>query len=113
MLGFVQAPYPGSEAWLLNTVATVGPTTIGFNVMRSFMNYKSGIYSESSCTTSSSNYLGGHAVTVIGYGTSGSTAYWLIRNSWGNTWGESGYFKMARNANNMCGLATYATYPTI
>ena len=78
------------------------------------MRYTRGVYSDPDCKTSSANYLGGHAVTVIGYGTDASQGdYWLVRNSWGTSWGEQGYFKMAMNKNNMCGLATWAVYPVV
>ncbi|KAH7568791.1 hypothetical protein JRO89_XS06G0051400 [Xanthoceras sorbifolium] len=57
-----------------------------------------------------------HAVTAIGYGTNtDGTKYWLIKNSWGTRWGESGYMKIQRDSGakeGLCGLAMLASYPT-
>ena len=39
--------------------------------------------------------------------------YHDFRNSWGASWGENGYFRLARNKNNTCGIASYAIYPTV
>ena len=49
-----------------------------------------------------------HAVTLVGYGVSGSTPYWLVRNSWGKSWGESGYFRVYRGK-GVCGINQYIT----
>ena len=114
VLGYVQSPYPGTESWLKNAVATVGPVTIGFDVVTSFYYYSSGVYYDADCNTASANYQGGHAVVVVGYGTDPLEGdYWIMRNSWGTWWGNQGYFLMARNRGNLCGLATYATYPLV
>uniref|UniRef100_A0A0E0ML92 Uncharacterized protein n=1 Tax=Oryza punctata TaxID=4537 RepID=A0A0E0ML92_ORYPU len=57
-----------------------------------------------------------HGVTVIGYGTaSDGTKYWLVKNSWGTTWGEAGYVRMEKDIDDkrgMCGLAMQPSYPT-
>ncbi|KAK8300259.1 hypothetical protein V6Z11_D05G371600 [Gossypium hirsutum] len=58
-----------------------------------------------------------HAVTVVGYGTSEEGLnYWLVKNSWGETWGEKGYIRIQRDANTpggLCGIAMKASYPVM
>lgn len=51
---------------------------------------------------------------VVGWGTSGTTEYWLLRNSWGKTWGESGYMRVQINAGNgICGVQMFPLYPNV
>ncbi|XP_019168747.1 PREDICTED: zingipain-2-like [Ipomoea nil] len=58
-----------------------------------------------------------HAVAAVGYGITGDgKKYWVIKNSWGTTWGENGYMKIQRDyadKRGLCGLAKAASYPTI
>nr|GMC72399.1 senescence-specific cysteine protease SAG39-like [Ipomoea batatas] len=59
-----------------------------------------------------------HAVTAVGYGATAGDGkkYWVIKNSWGKTWGENGYMRIRRNYKDkkgLCGLAKAAFYPTI
>jgi C1A family cysteine protease len=74
---------------------------------RKMHSYKSGIMNGSGCTTSIT-----HAVNVVGWGKSGSTVYWLIRNSWGSSWGEKGYFRIVAGK-NACGIEQYVYKCTV
>ncbi|KAL3886610.1 hypothetical protein ACJMK2_026594 [Sinanodonta woodiana] len=100
----------GSEADLQMAVATVGPISVGIDASHlSFQLYKSGVYYESACSSVNLD----HGVLVVGYGIDGCDGYWLVKNSWGTSWGMQGYIMMTRNDSNMCGIATQASFPTV
>jgi hypothetical protein len=54
------------------------------------------------------------AVIVVGWGTSGTTEYWTVRNSWGTSWGERGYIRMAITSGaGVCGVQVQPLYPSV
>jgi cathepsin L len=97
-----------SESDLQDKVYSLGPSAVAIDASQtSFQLYKTGIYNEPAC---SSSWLD-HAVTLVGYGSDSGTAFWIVKNSWGTDWGESGYIRMSRNKKNQCGIATNAIIP--
>merc|ERR550532_1723927 len=102
----------GDEAALVDALASVGPIAIAIDASHmSFQFYDSGVYVEKNC--GNGDYDLDHAVLAVGYGSENGADYFLVKNSWGTSWGQKGYIKMARNRNNQCGVATECVYPTV
>jgi cathepsin B len=99
----------GSTAYVLSgnateiqvEIMTNGPVEAAFDVYEDFLTYKSGVYHYVS-----GDYLGGHAVKILGWGVLSGTKYWLVANSWNTDWGDSGYFKIRRGTDE-CGIEDY------
>ncbi|XP_073495663.1 cathepsin K-like isoform X2 [Phyllobates terribilis] len=98
----------GSEKALKKAVGTVGPVSVGIDAtLSSFQFYSKGVYYDENCDAADIN----HAVLVVGYGVQKKAKYWIVKNSWGDTWGDKGYILMAKDRNNACGIANLASYP--
>jgi C1A family cysteine protease len=98
-----------NEASLLSAVATVGPVAAAIDASRpTFLSYSGGVYNDATCSKNVN-----HAVLVVGYGNQYGQDYWILKNSWGSSWGTGGYMLLARNKNNLCGVASYVSYPTV
>lgn len=102
---------PNSPSSLQAAVARQ-PIAVGIQANRPVFNsYTGGIITSDKCGTSID-----HGVLVVGYGTDAGTDYWLLKNSWGVTWGEKGYFRILRESVDgpgICGLQQEPTYPTV
>lgn len=70
-----------------------------------FMLYHDGVYYiDAECDSAKKSI--NHAILVVGYNETLEIDYWLIKSSFGTTWGEKGFGKIARNKNNHCGIAS-------
>jgi len=84
----------------------VGPVSVAVEADKSaWQFYSSGVLDDAGCGTSLD-----HGVLAVGYGTDGKD-YYNVKNSWGSSWGESGYIRLVRGK-NQCGIASAASYAT-
>jgi len=101
-----------SEKDLMAAVAN-GPVSVAIEAdQSSFQSYSGGVLT-SSCGSNLD-----HGVLVVGYGTDNGQKYWKIKNSWGSTWGEEGYIRIARGNNDndgagQCGVLSQPSYPEV
>lgn len=89
-----------------------GPVSICYQVASDFRNYKSGVYTSKICKNGPMDV--NHAVLATGYDTDSASGlpYYMVKNSWGTSFGIKGYFKIVRGK-NMCGIATCSSYPIV
>jgi len=96
------------EAQLIAAVAKT-PVSVAIEADQSgFQFYKSGVFA-GPCGTQLD-----HGVLAVGYDTTATTPYWIVKNSWGTSWGDQGYIMMAqgKGAHGLCGINMMASYPT-
>ena len=86
-----------TEQDIMYEVMTQGPVQAIMQVYTDFFMYGSGIYKRTNLARST--VAGYHAVRIVGWGQEGGERYWRVANTWGNNWGEEGYFRIARGDN--------------
>jgi len=91
---------------VMQDLVTNGPMYVTLTVYADFPTYKSGVY-----THQTGKALGGHAVTLVGYGTLDGVDYWKIKNSWNEQWGLEGHILIKRGVNE-CGIESNANAGT-
>ncbi|MED6155051.1 hypothetical protein PIB30_002267 [Stylosanthes scabra] len=77
-----------------------------------FQLYTGGIY-DGDCSSNPDDI--DHAILIVGYGSEGNEDYWIVKNSWGTSWGMNGYIYIKRNTDlkyGVCAINYMASYPT-
>jgi len=98
---------PSNDEVALKAAVAQGVVSVAIEADRMvFQSYSGGVLDKDGCGTQLD-----HGVAAVGYGNDGGKDYWKVRNSWGASWGEDGYIRMARGK-NYCGIALSASYPT-
>jgi len=98
---------PSNDEEALKSAVSKQPVSVAIEADKmAFQLYKGGVLDSDKCGTSLD-----HGVLVVGYGSDGGADYWKVKNSWGPTWGEQGFIRIARGK-NMCGISQQASYPT-
>lgn len=102
-----------NQLLLKEAVGIYGPISVAIQADQEvFRDYVNGIISDKEC----GNNLD-HGVLIVGYGTENDTKYWIVKNSWGEDWGENGYVRILRSDSNndpgICGIAMQASFPIV
>lgn len=95
-----------NEADLETAVSNVGPVSVAVDANIKWQLYNGGIMSKELCNPKKLD----HGVLAVGY--DNNDMYWKVKNSWGESWGESGYIRLAKGSDT-CGIAQQPSYPTI
>lgn len=89
---------------LADKVTQYGPTSVGIDASGyGFSLYSGGIYDDNSCSASYIN----HGVCCVGFGSEDGKNYFIVKNSWGASWGESGFIRFLRGK-DLCGISSRA-----
>jgi KDEL-tailed cysteine endopeptidase len=100
---------PARSTAQLKAAIAVQPTCVSVDAEDDqFMFYKGGILNTKTCGTDLD-----HAITAVGYGTESGKNFFIVRNSWGSSWGEKGYIRMSADVGGagVCGVLLDSTRP--
>ena len=98
---------PNQPAQLKAALAK-GPVSVAIEADRLvFQFYQGGVITSANCGQNLD-----HGVLAVGYGTESGQEYFLVKNSWGASWGDQGYVKISADSSNVCGILSQPSYPT-
>lgn len=99
---------PQNNCAQLTTAIQQQPVSVAI-AANAIMSYRSGVFDNGNCGTGLN-----HGVTAVGFGTDSGKNFWIVRNSWGSSWGEQGYIRMSRDvqtSTGICGICMASSYP--
>lgn len=104
---------PAGNNTQLQAAVAQQPISVAINAdSYQFQFYHTGVFDWTGCPDKDSDL--DHGVGVVGYGIENGSDYWIVRNSWGSSWGDNGYILMARGEGvNTCGILDAASYPVV
>jgi len=105
----LSGPKLANETDMATFLVNNGPLSIAMDA-GILQSYTSGIIDPTAneCSKTSLD----HAIVIVGYGVEGAKPFWIVRNSWGVSWGEQGYFRIIRGK-GACGLNAGVVFPNI
>jgi len=98
-----------SSGQALKDAIAQGPVSVTVEAdRRVFQSYSSGVLTSSLCGTRLD-----HAITAVGYGSDNGQEYYIVRNSWGSSWGDQGYIKIGvtSSGKGVCGIQQVSVWP--
>lgn len=101
---------PANNEYMLEKAVSITPVSVSIEAdTRVFQFYSGGILDSTSCGTQLD-----HGVLAVGYGSEQGQDYWIVKNSWGEDWGEEGYVRIAKSSSTdttgICGIAMDASF---
>ena len=100
---------PSNQPWDIVDWLYTGPVVVQLDASRILANYKGGIFRDGSCGTTLN-----HAALVVGWGVQSGVNFFIIKNSWGNQWGEQGYMRfLLADGPGICGMNQAAYQPYV
>ncbi|XP_054829743.1 dipeptidyl peptidase 1 [Eublepharis macularius] len=99
-----------NEALMKLELVKNGPMAVCFQVFPDFPNYRGGIYHHTGLMDPFNPFeMADHAVLLVGYGSDPHTGekFWIVKNSWSDSWGEDGYFRIRRGSDE-CAIESIA-----
>ena len=97
---------PANDGAALKQAVSKAPVSVAVEADSAvFQLYKTGVVDSTACGTSLN-----HGVLAVGY----TADYWIVKNSWGASWGDNGYIKIAykETGAGICGINQMNSYPT-